>query len=134
MAARKDLHSKQITAVMALDDPERVTHAIKRMADSEEVWGLYDDGWAMSALDDEPDTAMFPIWPDPEYAAACAEEEWSSYRAQSIPLERFVTVFLPGLEEDGSLISLFRLPDGNSVPLTPADFRELIEEELENYG
>lgn len=132
--ARKELHPKHIAGVMALDGPGRAQHAIKRIADFEEVWGLYEDGWASSALDDEPETMMFPIWPDPEYAMACAEAEWVSYEAKAIPLGHFMDVILPNLEEDGSLVSMFRLPDGNTVSLTPADFRELIEDELENYG
>jgi hypothetical protein len=130
--ARKPLHPKQVAAIMALDGPERVEHTIKRIADWEEVWGLYDDGWAMTALDDDPESTMFPIWPDPEYAETCADGEWASYTAQAIPLGHLLDVILPNLEEDGALVSLFRLPNGDSVPLTPANFRELVESELEN--
>ncbi|MDB5550763.1 MAG: hypothetical protein JWL86_747 [Rhizobium sp.] len=123
---------KKFEAIMALDGPERIEHTMKRIADMEELWGLYSDGWATSAADDD-ETEMFPIWPDPEYAAASAEDEWAGYEPRSIPLDTFLNVFLPNFEEEGTLVSIFRLPSGVSVPVTAAIFREIIEMELQDY-
>jgi hypothetical protein len=130
MTERRSLHAKQIATVV-LEGPQRVEHSIKRIADTEEIWGLHSDGWAVSALDDG--TEMLPIWPDPEYAASCAVEEWSMYEPRSMPLDTFMNVFLANFEEEGTLVSIFRLPSGESVPVTLAKFREMIEEELGDY-
>jgi hypothetical protein len=123
---------KKFEAIMSLDGPERAEHAMKRIVDTEELWGLYSDGWAASATNDD-ETDMFPIWPDPQYASASAVGDWAGYEPRSIPLDTFLNVFLPNLEEEGTLVSIFRLPSGVSVPVTPAVSREIVEAESQNY-
>ncbi len=39
-------------AVLALPREERYAHFVKRVADTEQVWGLYNNGWASAATDD----------------------------------------------------------------------------------
>ena len=67
------LNPKQIAAVMALPGPRRFEHFIKVVADRQQVWGLYDDGWALAGTDDG--AAVFPFWPAEEYALACVANE-----------------------------------------------------------
>ncbi|MDG0793997.1 DUF2750 domain-containing protein [Cohnella ginsengisoli] len=33
----------------------------KKVADSETVWGLYEDGWAIT--EDDKGNRLFPVWP-----------------------------------------------------------------------
>ena len=41
------INQKQIDAVLKLSGAERYQHFVKKIADWEEVWGLYQDGWAL---------------------------------------------------------------------------------------
>lgn len=68
------VNPKQMEAVLALPGIKRFEHFIKVIADWQEVWGLYQDGWALAAADDG--TTVFPLWPAKEYAQVCAENEW----------------------------------------------------------
>lgn len=52
-------------AVLALPGIKRFEHFIKVIANWQEVWGLYQDGWALSAADDG--TTVLPLWPTKEY-------------------------------------------------------------------
>jgi hypothetical protein len=55
------LTSKEFEAVIKLPANIRYEYLIKKVADSEEVWGLYDDGWAMSS--DDKGRLLIPFWP-----------------------------------------------------------------------
>jgi hypothetical protein len=46
---RMEVNPKQMEAVLALPGPKRFQHFIKVVADWQEVWGLYRDGWALAA-------------------------------------------------------------------------------------
>lgn len=60
MSTRK-INQKQIEAVLALPAAKRYDHFIKLVADWQELWGLYNDGWAMAAT--ESGEPVFPMWP-----------------------------------------------------------------------
>lgn len=46
------ISQKQIDAVIALEGTKRYKHFIKVIADTQEVWGLYKDGWALAGTED----------------------------------------------------------------------------------
>lgn len=121
----------QIESILALSGPDRYAHFVKVVADREEIWGLYDDGWASALTDDGGE--VFPIWPTREYAALCAEEEWCGYAPQSISLGEFMDVLLPQLSKDGILPAVFFTPSGNGVTPTVAELVGDLEEELAKY-
>jgi len=82
------LGGQQLAAVVTLPGPERYEYFIKRVADAREVWGLYQDGWALAKTDDG--TLVFPMWPSSDYASLCAEYEWDGYDAQAFSLEELI--------------------------------------------
>lgn len=112
MPERK-ISEKQIEALLKLDGPSRYDHFIKHVVDCEQAWGLYDDGWAMGADDDE--TPTFPFWPAKEYAILCATGVWSRYEPAEIPLDELVDVVLPQLKDEGVIPSIFRTPEGQAA-------------------
>ncbi|MBL8176487.1 MAG: DUF2750 domain-containing protein [Bryobacterales bacterium] len=79
------LYKEDFQTVKDLDGSARYEHFVKHIADCEEAWGLYDDGWAMG--EDDEGNATFQLWPAKEYAALCADGEWAGYEAAAIPLE-----------------------------------------------
>lgn len=125
------ISDKQIEAVMALDSEGRYRHFIKRVADIEEVWGLYDDGWAISEADDGK--SIFPFWPAKEYASKCAINEWSGYHAKSIPLDEFMSDLLPQIQSDDILLGIFPNENGDNSVVKIEDLISDINMELDNY-
>ncbi|MBJ7553940.1 DUF2750 domain-containing protein [Marinomonas spartinae] len=125
------INAKQIESVIALAGSERYKHFVKVVADWEEVWGLYQDGWALASTDDGQ--TVFPLWPAKEYAQLCSDKEWSGYEPESFSLEDFMGELLPNLKDDGVLPGIFYTPSDKGV--TPAVDQLLadLNEELENY-
>jgi len=125
------ISQKQIESVIALPGPKRYEHFVKIVADWEEVWGLYQDGWALAATDGGQ--KVFPVWPAKEYAALCAEKEWAGYEPESFPLADFMNELLPNLKNDGVLLGVFYTPSDTGVTLTVDQVLEDLNQELENY-
>ena len=122
---------KQLEAVLALPGIKRFEHFIKVIADWQEVWGLYQDGWALAAADDG--TTVFPLWPAKEYAQVCAANEWAGYEPRSISLRDFTEVLLPTLKLDGVLPGVFFTPTSKGVTPSVDELKSALEAELQNY-
>ncbi|MGY4302880.1 hypothetical protein ACVIJ6_000123 [Bradyrhizobium sp. USDA 4369] len=122
---------KQMEAVLALPGIKRFEHFIKVIADWQEVWGLYQDGWALAAADDG--TTVFPLWPAKEYAQVCAANEWTGYEPRSISLSDFTEVLLPKLKLDGVLPGVFFTPTSKGVTPSVDELKSALEAELQNY-
>lgn len=122
---------KQMEAVLALPGIKRFEHFIKIIADWQEVWGLYQDGWALAAADDG--TTVFPLWPAKEYAQVCAANEWTGYEPRSISLSDFTEVLLPKLKLDGVLPGVFFTPTSKGVTPAVDELKSALEAELQNY-
>lgn len=110
---------------------KRFEHFIKIVADWQEVWGLYQDGWALAASDDG--TTVFPLWPLKVYAQLCATNEWTGYEPRSISLNDFMEVLLPKLKLDGVLPGVFFTPTSKGVTPAVDDLESALEAELQNY-
>lgn len=125
------MNPKQMEAVLALPGVKRFEHFIKVIADWQEVWGLYHDGWALAAADDG--TTVFPLWPAKEYAQVCAVNEWMGYESRSISLSDFTEVLLPKLKLDGVLPGVFFTPTSKGVTPSVDELKLALDEELQNY-
>jgi hypothetical protein len=125
------MNPKQLAAVFALPAARRFEHFVKVIADRQQAWGLYDDGWAMAGTDDG--RPVFPLWPRGEYAEACALDAWAGYTPNAIPLDDLMRVLLPKLRSDGVLPGV--LPTPNSKGATPSidELIAALEEELRRY-
>ncbi|MFD1130772.1 DUF2750 domain-containing protein [Paenibacillus sp. PDC88] len=124
------MNHKEFEAVIKLPANIRYEYFIKKVVDFEEVWGLYEEGWAMTSDDDG--SMMIPFWPKREFAEYCAFEEWSNYKAQSISLDEFINEWLPGIEEDQYKPSIFWNRNDSAV-LTVNVLLNDLDQELEKY-
>jgi len=122
------LGGQQLAAIVTLAGPERYEYFIRRAAEAREVWGLYQDGWALAKTDDG--TLVFPMWPANEYATLCAEFEWDGYDAQAFSLEELLEELLPQLEEDSVLPGVFYTPGDKGITPTVAQLIGDLEDEL----
>ncbi|CEJ20735.1 conserved hypothetical protein [Ralstonia solanacearum IPO1609] len=118
-------------AVLALSGAKRFQHFIKVVADWQEVWGLYQNGWALAATDDG--TPVFPLWPAKEYAQICAAHEWKEYEPKSISLIDFMDVLMPKFKIDVVLPGIFFTPLSKGVAPSVDELKAALEAELQNY-
>ncbi|MGY3452660.1 DUF2750 domain-containing protein [Bradyrhizobium sp. USDA 4353] len=125
------ISDKQLQAVLALPAAARFAHFVKAVADSERVWGLYADGWALSSDDDG--CTVFPLWPAPDYAKLCALGEWSSYEPRPIEIDELLDILLPRLQRDGVLPGIFVTPLGKGMTPSVEELTLAIKTELQKY-
>ena len=78
---------------------------IERIVDSNAVWGLTkDETWATSSSQEFEDTEVILFWSEKEGAVACAEDEWSDYKPESIALVEFLENWCVGMYGDQLLL------------------------------
>lgn len=121
---------RQMEAVLALEGVKRFEHFVKVVADWQEVWGLYQDGWALAVADDG--TTVFPLWPAKEYAQLCALNEWKGFEPRAISLGDLREVLLPKLKLDGVLPGVFFTPSSKGVMPPVDELLAALEAELQN--
>lgn len=125
------INQKQIESILALPSVKRYEHFIKVVADRQEAWGLYRDGWALAGADDG--ATVFPIWPTQEYAFLCANAEWSGYVPEPFSVDDLLSDLLPKLKRDGVLPGIFYTPADKGIT-PPVDLLESdLRAELERY-
>ena len=125
------LNDKQIGAVLALPSEKRYEHFVKIVADWQEVWGLYNDGWALAATD--TGVTVFPLWPAKEYAALCADKEWAAYAPRPFSLDDLLSELLPKLKKDGVIPGVYYTQHDKGITPTVDQFVSDLNEELEKY-
>jgi len=125
------INEKQIQNVTALDAEARYRHFIGVISDWEEVWGLFDNGWALASTDEE--RTVFPLWPAKEYATLCAVNEWHGYKEKSFSLDEMLDELLPSLQTDNILLGIFYTVKNRGVIQDVSQFINDLEEELEKY-
>ncbi|MDN4056956.1 DUF2750 domain-containing protein [Massilia sp. YIM B02769] len=103
-------------SVIVLPKQLRYEHFVRRVAATGEVWGLYQDGWAIGKTDDG--ALVFPMWPTAELAQQCAVLEWTGYEPHAFALTELLGELLPQLEDDGVLPGITYTPD--EYGLTPS--------------
>ena len=127
----KDINLKKIENILNMDAGGRYQYFIRKIADFEVVWGLYDNGWAMA--DNDLDKQVIPFWPEHDFARICRTGVWKNYEPKEITLADFLNKWLPGMEKDGKLAGIFYIPGGRGVVLEPTKVLKDINEELEQY-
>jgi|SRR5882672_2787495 len=126
------LTPKEFQAVAALDGARRVDHAVKRMADTKQVWLLREgELWKVSKLDDGTEAIL--VWPHRLYAESCTTGAWSGARAAAVDVRDFIEKWLHGMEKDRRMVAVFPVDKDKAVVLTPSAFRRMLESELAKY-
>lgn len=124
------MDKKELVIVSKLPANRRYEYFIKKVVDYEEVWGLFDNGWVTT--EDDAGRSLIPFWPKKEFAQLCAIDEWSKCIAKSIELDEFIDNWLPGMEKDGVIASIFWNNYDSAVLEINTILRDL-ELELEKY-
>lgn len=124
------MNEKELVTVSGLTPEKRYEYFIKKVADYEEVWSLYKDGWVLSQ--DEFGNKLFPIWPKEEFAKLWAVSELSKFELKAIDLYEFIENLAPLLKKDGIKFDVFSNNE-SSILRDIDDLLRDLNEELENY-
>ncbi|MDP2311922.1 MAG: DUF2750 domain-containing protein [Pseudomonadota bacterium] len=103
----------QIEATLRLPGPERYAHFLQEAAGERQVWGLYDDGWALA--EGSSGQRVLPIWPAKAFAERCAVGLWAGYRPRAVSLDELFDHLMPHLAATGTELGVFYTPSGKGV-------------------
>jgi hypothetical protein len=80
---------KELEEVFKLPVESRYKYLIKKAADTEVVWSLWEaKGWALAS--DSSATEAVPVWPHELFALQCATGPWLGYQPKTIPLAEWL--------------------------------------------
>ena len=117
---------QEFQAVCALDTEERYAHFVHKVCQSGIVWALKaSDGFVI--MGDDEGLEYLPIWPDDRYADAYGGD---GENAEAIPLDAWMTRWLPGLERDRSGIAVFPVEGDPGAVVTLDQLRSDLEAEM----
>jgi uncharacterized protein DUF2750 len=123
-----NVNGKEFQNVIQLAPERRYEYFIKKVADWQDVWGLWDEGWAMMA--DDQGVQSIPVWPHRVYAEACGHEQWLGYLPKNITLHEWLEKWIPEMISDNQTVEVFPSPSGTAVVVEPKRLRADLEEEL----
>lgn len=86
-------------------DDEKLDRFCARAAASGEVWVLTEgDDCAVVESEEYEEAEVMPFWSDREAAERAASGDWAQYSPGVVPLDEFLTDWLPRMDTDGYLI------------------------------
>ena len=107
------LGESDIEAILELSPAERYRYFIERVQEKNEVWSLFDDGWATS--EDKQGNTLLPLWPDKEFAELCITGHWATFKAKAIPMSEALNDMIPYLRTADILPGVFYVAGEGSV-------------------
>ncbi len=124
------VNDREAVRVISESAQNRYKYFISKVVDWGHLWGLRrPDGWALAA--DDQGRQLIPVWPHKKFAELCAEGGWSGYAPDSIELEVWLKLWLPGMKADNRLVAVFPTPDSKGVAVSPDDLRDHLLAELD---
>lgn len=125
------MSDKELNAVFNLDAEKQYEYFVKKIADSEQVWGLYKNSWAI--VEDDFGSKAVPFWPKEEFAIYCSKDDWLDYTPKYIDLESFILKWIPGMKRDSINICIFYTIRCKGVIVSGDKLVNDLNIELENY-
>jgi hypothetical protein len=123
---------KEIEAVSQLEAFQRYQYFIKRVADSEKMYSLFDKNGNF-ALAEVEDHTVFSVWSAPEFALINAVGEWNSFSVKEIPLEEFEDNLIDKIEENKWLINVFSIKEKSGFVVDINEFAKDMSDEMQKY-
>lgn len=122
---------KELHAVQRLPAEARYNYFIKRVADTEMVWGLYKDGWATTS--DNYKRNSIPLWPAREYALVHCTGDWKDCSPRSVSVQEFLSDFSPYAQQSNYAPSVFFVEGVGGIDVDWDKLCNDIGIELEKY-
>jgi hypothetical protein len=127
------MHDKEYAKVLTLSPADRYAYTLGKFGDWREVFSLKGTtGFVLSG--DDNGREGIPVWPHPRYAEACASGSWAGAKVELIPLDQWMSKWLPGMARDNRFVAAFPVPDGLHTAVDPQPHSEHLRAELAKYG
>lgn len=110
--------------LLTAPDEVRLDYFLKQIKATSTVWSLKNDEGFVMVETEEGECVM--LWPDEEFAAQWAIEEWSDCEATAISFEEFVTTWLPSLQMDSIDLAIFPNIEDEGKMLTAAELTDFL--------
>jgi hypothetical protein len=123
--------NKKIDNILNLSSEKKYDYFIRKVCDFEEVWGLYENGWAM--VGDKEEKKSIAFWPEKDFAILCKSNEWKNYEPKSIELSDFLDKWIPGLKNDNLTATIFYMPNGKGIIVESEKLENDLNTELQQY-
>ena len=104
-----------------LSGPDRLQMFIRKVSESQELWGLYVDGWAEAT--DEDGKKGLVVWPDEQHALLCATDKWRQHSPKAIKLSSFIERWVDKLVRMRLKVAVFPTPFDGPVFVDPVTLR-----------
>jgi len=126
------MNNMKLLNVQSLDLDKRLEYFIRKVADTELIWGSYgDNGWLL--LSDENGRKIVPFWPEREFVNEYNITHKYEYFPKEMDLYYFLNKWINGLTKDKIDIAVFPVMKKESFIITPLELKVLLEDELEQY-
>lgn len=130
------MHSKKLSSIAQLTSEERCGYFIRKVADFEVLWGLDGrSGWASSEIGGE---IVMPVWPEEDFAAMCATNNWDALSPKKIELSDFLDKWISNKLNQYQYFGVFPV-DGSdpigvrSKVVKPSELEKMLLQELDQY-
>lgn len=116
-------------SLLQLSADERYQYFLESVAQTGEVWSLRSrKGWVMMSSEAEE---CLPVWPCAELASDWIDGDWADCSPVSIPLDRWLDRWLPGMRRDGIALAVFPNMDDEGMVVGPEVLRDDLKLEVE---
>lgn len=120
----EELSLDQRIQLLAATDDVRLEFSVKSVKEHQSVWSLSNEEGFVMVETDDGDCVM--VWPDADFAAQWAVEEWDDCEPVEISFETFTTLWLPSLEKDNVTLAVFPNIEDEGKLTTAAEMKELL--------
>ena len=125
------MHQAQIEAVLALDQNARYDYFLRKVADFETAFGLFDREWMK--IDDGFGQPCIPLWPELEFAQHYCRPQLSPDVVRPIELQEMLTEWLPQLAKNSLSVIVFPSPSQDGLVVNPEILVSDLGEECRQY-
>ena len=122
------LNANELKIIKALSADDRMTYFVNHVIDNDELWSLSDDdGWYMKTV---TGNQVIQLWPYEEYVEKPSENE----KKANLSLSSFMDNYLSEFIKSNMYFEIFSVKDDAGKILPAIDFKNILEEELQNHN
>ena len=125
------MHPDKIKNVLNLSSEDRYGYFIRKVADSEEVWIIKEEGKYVT-LGDDSEQIIIPVFPEKEFADLLLNDDWEKCTVEKLDLHMFMD-WLDELQQDEVKIAGFPKNDFKAVVVEPEEMKNHLLFELQQY-
>ena len=127
------MHPDKLKSVLALSSQDRYWYFVRKVADAQLIWGLQGEQNRWVVCEAQTGMIVYPLWPEKEYAEANKTGSWANTHVSEIPIDTFLTEWLPKMHKNNEKIGVFWDMNGLGVDVNPLVLAADLLEECKNY-